>query len=59
MPLLACPIAAGTQVTGSVLAVARFLLTARATATVVPAEFAGILGAADLTALGTDVELLQ
>ncbi|WP_374584318.1 hypothetical protein [Pseudoduganella sp.] len=59
VPLLACPIAAGTQVTGSVLAVARFLLTARATATVVPAEFAGILGAADLTALGTDVELLQ
>lgn len=59
VPLLACPIAAGTQVQGTVLAVARFLLTARASASAVPAEFAGILGPAETAALATDVELLQ
>lgn len=59
VPLLACPIAAGSQVQGSVLAVARFLLTARASATVVPGEFAGILSASEVAALATDVELLQ
>lgn len=59
VPLLACPVAAGTQVQGTVLAVARFLLTAQASATVLPAEFAGILSPAEIAALATDVELLQ
>ncbi|XLZ68431.1 pilus assembly protein TadG-related protein [Massilia sp. SR12] len=59
VPLLACPLAPGSQVQGSVLAVARFLLTARASASVLPAEFAGILAPAEIAALATDVELLQ
>jgi hypothetical protein len=59
VPLLDCPIAAGTQVQGSALAVARFLLTARASASAVPGEFAGILTAAEVAALASDVELLQ
>lgn len=59
VPLLSCPIPAGVNVDGEVLAVARFLLTARASATVVPAEFAGILSARELAALATDVELLR
>ncbi len=59
VPLLSCPIAAGSAVEGSVLAVARFLLTAQASASEVPGEFAGILSAKELAALATDVELLQ
>jgi hypothetical protein len=59
VPLLACPVAAGSHVTGTVLAVARFLLTAKASAAEVPGEFAGILGAPELAGLATDVELLQ
>jgi len=59
VPLLSCPIAAGANVDGPVLAVARFLLTAQASATEVPGEFAGILSARELAALSTDVELLQ
>lgn len=59
VPLLACPVAAGSQTQGTVLAVARFLLTAQASATLVPGEFAGILGPAEIAALATDVELLQ
>lgn len=59
VPLLSCPIPAGSHVDGTVLAVARFLLTAQATAGEVPAEFTGILGAAEVAALATDVELLQ
>lgn len=58
VPLLECPVPAGTNVTGKVLAVARFLLTARASATEVPGEFAGILTAAEVGALASDVELL-
>jgi len=50
---------AGANVDGTVLAVARFLLTAQATATEVPGEFAGILSAKELAALATDVELLR
>ena len=59
VPLLSCPVNAGTNVDGSVLAVARFLLTAQASASEVPGEFAGILSARELAALKTDVELLQ
>ncbi|SFF69670.1 Putative Flp pilus-assembly TadE/G-like [Duganella sp. CF458] len=59
VPLLACPVAAGANVDGTVLAVARFFLTAQATATEVPGEFAGILSAKELAALATDVELLR
>ncbi|KQZ25950.1 pilus assembly protein TadG-related protein [Duganella sp. Root1480D1] len=59
VPLLACPVAAGTNADGTVLAVARFLLTAQASATEVPGEFAGILSAKELAALATDVELLR
>ena len=59
VPLLSCPVAAGTYVDGTVLAVARFLLTAQATAAEVPGEFAGILSAQELAALATDVELLR
>lgn len=43
IPLLSCPVPAGTQVQAPVLAVARFLLTAPATSTVVPGEFAGVV----------------
>lgn len=50
IPLLRCPVAAGTQVEGEVLAVARFLLTAPASATEVPAEFAGTVTDAVLPA---------
>jgi hypothetical protein len=59
VPLLSCPIAAGSAVDGTVLAVARFLLTAQASASEVPGEFAGILSAKELAALATDVELVQ
>jgi len=59
VPLLACPVAAGVNVDGTVLAVARFFLTAQASATEVPGEFAGILSARELAALATDVELLR
>jgi hypothetical protein len=59
VPLLACPIAAGANVDGTVLAVARFLLTAPASAGEVPGEFAGILTARELAQLATDVELVQ
>ncbi|WP_051293871.1 pilus assembly protein TadG-related protein [Pseudoduganella violaceinigra] len=59
VPLLSCPIAAGAYAEGTVLAVARFLLTAQASASEVPGEFAGILSAKEVAALATDVELLQ
>ncbi|WP_342118948.1 TadE/TadG family type IV pilus assembly protein [Pseudoduganella sp. OTU4001] len=59
VPLLACPIPAGAYVDGQVLAVARFLLTAHASATAVPGEFAGILSASDVAKLSSDVELLR
>lgn len=59
VPLLSCPIAAGSAVDGTVLSVARFLLTAQASASEVPGEFAGILSAKEQASLSTDVELLQ
>jgi hypothetical protein len=59
VPLLSCPVAAGVNVEGTVLAVARFLLTAQASASEVPGEFAGILSAAEVAALAGDVELLR
>jgi len=59
VPLLSCPVSAGTLVDGAVLAVARFLLTAQASASEVPGEFAGILSVKEVAALATDVELLQ
>lgn len=43
IPLLSCPVAAGTQTTATVLAVGRFFMTVPATATSLPAEFAGLV----------------
>lgn len=48
VPLLSCPVAGGTYAQASVVAFARFLLTAPASATEVPAEFVGIVGEATL-----------
>jgi Flp pilus assembly protein TadG len=48
IPLLSCPVAAGVQVQAPLLAVARFLLTAPATSTMVPGEFAGVVDPASL-----------
>jgi len=61
VPLLACPVPAGQYVSASVLAVARFLMTAPATATELSAEFAGVLGvpANGEPALAADVELIR
>lgn len=61
VPLLSCPVAAGQYVTAPVLAVARFLMTAPATATVFSAEFAGVLGVPvnGEPALAADVELIR
>lgn len=50
IPLLRCPVPAGAQVEGDVVAIARFLLTAPASATEVPAEFAGTVNDAALPA---------
>jgi len=44
VPLLSCPVPAGQYVAAPVVAVARFLMTAPATATELSAEFAGVLG---------------
>jgi Flp pilus assembly protein TadG len=43
VPLLACPVAAGTNVTATVLAIGRFFMTVPATTTSINAEFAGIV----------------
>lgn len=43
VPLLACPVAAGTNVTATVLAIGRFFMTVPATATSISAEFAGVV----------------
>jgi hypothetical protein len=56
VPLLSCPVAAGTLAQASVLAYARFLLTAPASATEVPGEFVGIVSEA---ALGTAIGLYR
>lgn len=56
IPLLACPVAAGASAQAQVLAVARFLLTAPASATAVSAEFAGVVSE---QSLGGMVELYQ
>jgi Flp pilus assembly protein TadG len=53
IPLLACPVPSGTLVSGQVLAVGRFLMTAPADATSISAEFAGLVRA------GGPVELYQ
>ena len=58
LPLLACPVAAGggVNVTATVLAIGKFLLTVPATATSVYAEFGGL---ATEQALAGPVELFQ
>lgn len=56
VPLLSCPVGSGSLVQASVLAVGRFLLTAPASASEVPAEFIDTVSDATLA---TDVELLQ
>lgn len=42
VPLLSCPVATGTNVTATVLAIGRFFMTVPATATSINAEFAGV-----------------
>ncbi|AVR98956.1 pilus assembly protein TadG-related protein [Pseudoduganella armeniaca] len=56
VPLLSCPVAAGTLVQANVLAYARFLMTAPANATELPGEFIGIVNEA---ALGSAIGLYR
>lgn len=56
IPLLQCPVSAGTNVRATVLAVGKFFMTNPATSASVPAEFAGI---APETTLVDQVELFQ
>lgn len=56
VPLLACPVSAGTYAQASVVAFARFLLTAPASAAEVPGEFIGIVSEA---ALGAGIGLYR
>ncbi|MBC7453838.1 MAG: pilus assembly protein TadE [Massilia sp.] len=54
IPLLSCPVAAGTNVTANVLAIGRFFMTVPATSSSVSAEFAGVVAE---STLGGAVEL--
>jgi Flp pilus assembly protein TadG len=54
VPLLSCPVPAGTNVTATVLATAKFFMTVPATSTSIYAEFAGAVPLAKVTG---DVEL--
>lgn len=49
VPLLACPVTAGSNVEATVLAIGKFFMTVPATATSIHAEFAGIVPDAQLT----------
>lgn len=54
VPLLACPVPAGTSSTATVLAIAKFFMTVPATSTSLYAEFAGVVPE---QALGGNLEL--
>jgi hypothetical protein len=56
IPLLQCPVPAGTKVTAKVLAIARFFMTVPADSSHVQAEFAGLVPE---SAIGGNVELYQ
>lgn len=59
VPLLQCPVPAGQYAQATILAYGRFLLTARASAGELPAEFAGFLPLASEARLTDEAELLQ
>lgn len=56
LPLLACPIASGTFVSGNIIGIGKFMMTVPATDTALYGEFAG---AADEASLAGKVELFQ
>jgi hypothetical protein len=56
IPLLQCPVAAGTKATAQVVAIGKFFMTVRADSTSVYAEFAGVVPE---TSLGGEVELFK
>jgi hypothetical protein len=56
VPLLSCPVGAGSNVSATVLAIGRFFMTVPATSTSIPAEFAGVVPE---QSLGGPVELLR
>lgn len=49
VPLLSCPVSAGTGVSATVLAVGKFFMTVPANATSLPVEFAGVVPESSLT----------
>lgn len=57
IPLLQCPVPAGAEAQATVLAIGRFLLTAKASGTQVSAEFAGLLSSE--AALASNAELVR
>jgi Flp pilus assembly protein TadG len=56
VPLLACPVGAGANVTATVLSIGRFFMTVPATNTTISAEFAGLVPE---ESLGGPVELVR
>lgn len=56
VPLLSCPVAAGANVTATVLAIGRFFMTVPATSSSISAEFAGVVPE---QSLGGPVELFR
>jgi hypothetical protein len=56
VPLLQCPVPAGTSATATVVGIAKFFMTVPATATAVYAEFAGMNTE---TALGGNARLYR
>ena len=56
VPLLSCPVGAGTNVTANVLGIGRFFMTVPATNSSISAEFAGLIPE---ESLGGPVELVQ
>jgi hypothetical protein len=56
VPLLSCPVAGGSNVSATVLAIGKFFMTVPATSTTIHAEFAGVVPE---QSLGGPVELFQ
>jgi hypothetical protein len=59
VPLLQCPVSAGQYAQATVLAYGKFFLTAKASATEVPAEFAGAFGLDGEARLAEGAEILR
>jgi hypothetical protein len=59
VPLLQCPVSAGQYAQATVLAYGRFFLTAKASASEVPAEFAGAIGLDSEARLAEGAEILR